>query len=820
MNKKLFKIIVIILLIVLFVPDVKAAIKSIHNISPEENVTYISYDKTAKEVFLDLGKDGKVKGFMIGDLNKSDNNRDYSIRKFLYYKEGLKEKNKDNLITKEGDIATLTIKDAAYWCENNFCKSDADKKRLNIKIKLNSVKIKPTVIGDNVCKTKYKYGLFSYNITNEGVNVFSSTRAFYNSTNKKKDQIENYQVPTDDTKNCGANVILGYTITLEGSLPDGAFKFVWTIKDIDQPDKSNKDNFCYIKNNDCKKEKYNYVEAISFNSGFISDYYVYANSLLKNSGTKFIATEQTGHGKQPPVEKSTVLTFQNLYEANISWYGSRDVETTIMGDNIDLDFPPPPEILPDEYEYTGDYCDAGEENKEISCGESGLIEDTVDSINGEDSLLYTKPEVTFKSTKHTSCNYENDIQFNMFFKEKENGDVTIVNSDGEVTNYKDKCVPVIVNVPIVMLENMKLSVGTLDSSVYAGGGINWDTTTLTNSIDWKWRYQRRLKGSGDPYKNAFLIQFSHRVNNELVSDKYFTLSDVEIYTDPACSEAIDDDKLNRMIEDAIHGSYSSDNVGLDKKFKATTDYNDAESKNATIPLKSEVNTVDDKTFVNSVSLKNAYINSRTANITYDNEETKDSEYYIDSGSRYYVPLKYTDDTFSIFLGSADKYKDNLSAIGQTTKSFSVKCDVDVKHIFYEKKKNKLQLAFRYRPIKEVDVFNGKNKKQVAEKAQNWVNWYCTNDLCNSDNNNRKRIANTYNNSPIYSITFGNGDEYAKNIGEYNKNNNSYADFSLMKYDGTSSFVKENMGFKFIASSKSYCPLGKLLPSGCDEIVSG
>ena len=223
----------------------------------------------------------------------------------------------------------------------------------------------------------------------------------------------------------------------------------------------------------------------------------------------------------------------------------------------------------------------------------------------------------------------------------------------------------------------------------------------------------------------------------------------------------------------------------------------------------------------SVKLKNASIDRIKYTVSYTDEFDTTDDKILNGGKKFYIPLRYMDDTFSIKVDS----NSNISAIGQKNINFdNATCSIEVEQLLFEKNGDKLKPTYRYRPIKVKDVFNGKDKNAIAEKAQNWAKWYCSDDICNSVNPNRTRIEKTYDgcnntkgkcSNSHYIVELNS--EYIQKINDYSKNY-SYLDISNINSNGTSDFIKEDRGFSKIASSKSYCKLGEFssdVPDGCD-----
>ena len=506
-----------------------------------------------------------------------------------------------------------------------------------------------------------------------------------------------------------------------------------------------------------------------------------------------------------------------------------------------------------EYEYKGDSCNpTNNEVVDNNCEGARITDSTTSGTTKFDGL-----DLNSDSLKHTSCRsdvYEasNNVyeDSNFYIKEPTMHMDIVSNNNNRITNG---CAPVSVSVPLTITENIVLNVSKLKGKringdlsgkeyVYAGGGFGWDGSTVENQLAKIWSVYKKEKNENntDTFDKAFKIKFKYHLGNSVPTTGYFKLSEVPLYTDSNCTNVISYDTL----EQAVVSKIKIDDLSLNQRFYASTDVNDVEDvEKSMVDVLSkepnpEVGGFSSKN--NSVSLKNAYIDRKTAKVSYPgtiptNEMDINSENnnLVNAGQLYYVPLKYTGDEFVIGMSNQ-----NLSVIGQAT-SFTTICKINVEHIFYENGTDgRLRTVFHYRPIKTNDTFNGQSKEKIAEHAQNWAQWYCDENGNCGDTTNRRRIENTYeiagcvnsnvgydannpgtnadNNkkscaSPLYHITID-----ASNISKIRGYNGSlYTSFESIKNDGSSKFVSSMFEQNGTPSNFSYCNLGQFNAS-CDR----
>ena len=489
-------------------------------------------------------------------------------------------------------------------------------------------------------------------------------------------------------------------------------------------------------------------------------------------------------------------------------------------------------------EYTGDSCVSSNNSVvDDSCNGASVVDKPKKGNTKFDSL-----NLNSDSLEHTSCKSGVYGYTQTLYIKEPTKHMNITYNGSLITNG---CAPVSVSIPLTITENIYLNISKLNGKkikngdpnkeyVYAGGGFGWNGSTVKNELARIWAVSKKNpKKDGDIFEKAFKISFNYKLGTSSPNVGYYKLSEVPLYKNASCTELISYDELENTV--VANNKIEINDLSLDQKFYASTDVNDVEvtEKSMLGVLNKEPNPeiggFSNKT--NSVSLKNAYIDRRTAKVSYSDtisiDETStnsENSNLVNAGQLYYVPLKYTGDEFAIGMNNQ-----NLSVIGQST-SFSTICKINVEHIFYEKDKKtgRLRTAFRYRPIKVDDTFNGKNKAEIAENAQNWARWYCGEDN-NCKTTNRNRIESTYDvagcnntneagkcNNPLYRVSFDS--EKISNI-RHASNGLAYNDFSSIYVNGTSSFINEDNGFDVIANRESYCKLGGF-NSNCDLRKSG
>ena len=491
-------------------------------------------------------------------------------------------------------------------------------------------------------------------------------------------------------------------------------------------------------------------------------------------------------------------------------------------------------------EYTGDSCSSSN-NKVVddNCSGASIVDNPKKRKTKFDNL-----DLNSESLEHTSCKsgvYGVNTTSLLYIKEPTQH-MDIIYNNQKITNG---CAPVSVSIPLTIVENIYLNISKLNGKkikggdpnkeyVYAGGGFGWGGITVKNELTRIWAVSKKnSQKNGDTFDKAFKLSFNYKLGTSTPSVGYYKLSEVPLYKDKNCTESISYDELEDTV--VANNRIEINDLSLDQKFYASTDVNDVDDMEKSMVgvlnknPNPEVGGFSNKE--NTVSLKTAYIDRRTAKVSYPDtisiDETdinSENNNLVNAGRLYYVPLKYTDGEFAI--GMSDQ---NLSVIGQTT-SFTTICKINVEHIFYEDDGNgRLRTAFHYRPIKVNDTFNGQSKSEIAKNAQNWARWYCgENDNC-ANTTNRGRIENTYViagcnntneagkcNNPLYRVLLDS--EKISNI-RHASNGLAYNDFSSIDVNGTSSFINKNNGFDFIANRESYCNLGGF-KNECDSRKSG
>lgn len=177
-------------------------------------------------------------------------------------------------------------------------------------------------------------------------------------------------------------------------------------------------------------------------------------------------------------------------------------------------------------------------------------------------------------------------------------------------------------------------------------------------------------------------------------------------------------------------------------------------------------------------LKESKLNRMTADVKYTNSACSNSE--ICKSDMYYVPLKWMNDKFNVFIDFGKVNTRGLSTINGINWHIDYTCDVDVVQMLYNK--NGKGYQFFYRPIDLNNPFPNR------EPSTNWISWW-------NDNINKETLKLGYNNKE-YSVALSPND--MRTIKDYNENktynsgnNLGYLDYSI-NVNGKSNFVDRYM----------------------------
>lgn len=177
-------------------------------------------------------------------------------------------------------------------------------------------------------------------------------------------------------------------------------------------------------------------------------------------------------------------------------------------------------------------------------------------------------------------------------------------------------------------------------------------------------------------------------------------------------------------------------------------------------------------------LKESKLNRMTADVKYTNNACSNSE--ICKSDVYYVPLKWMNDKFNVFIDFGRVNTRSLSTINGINWHVDYTCDVDIVQMLYNK--NGKGYQFFYRPIDLNNPFPNR------DPSINWISWW-------NNNINKEKLALGYNNKE-YSVALT--PEDMRRLKEYNEdkannsgNNLGYLDYSI-RDNGKSNFVDRYM----------------------------
>lgn len=723
------------------------------------------------------------------------------------------------------NVANIVIPKIGYYYDADDIKRDNDGRVwVDLKIDVASVHIEffesnkgKKLSKNDVCKTRKYYKISSFVSNRE---KFTSSIMRYSSLDKL---IANSYDNVETLPGCNINTEITYNFTFIKNVDKSSIAsvnpvYIWKIMDLDQPDDTVSNSF----NNKINRTVFNtsgkYIESINFVKGFSDTFYVYEGTKLNNNGsTKFSGTVCVDEDKATcdhDTKVATVYAVQKGDSVSVVWRGSRDLGTSLFGEKVDLPPPPPPPPPADDpYNYKGDRCDVDSNATEVACGKEVSIKDNPEHIGN----------VVFKNhtadvTKHSSCKeYPTINAGTLYQKIGGTAAIKLIDNNNYPSDISNRCVSVNINVSVLMLESLNFKMGNVGAShIYAGGGFSWNGASAISDVTWVPSIKRSTVPSGSDYETMFFIYYGGKywLGDKVIDNSEETASSVELYSKSDCSgERVSDKDINNLIDSFVKNTVS--NNSHDFGIEASSNYNEVTEGEDDLPLIVVNNNKTDLHVETSVNLQHAYISRTSALIKYvaDNDEKISETEYLDAGDKYYyVPLKYTESSFSIWVNSS------VSAIGQSTRVSSA-CSLSVDFGLYEKKNEKYSLRYRYRPINVKNPFpKADTKEKIARTAENWADWYCgESDSCSGVNSNKNRLSNTYDyDKPLYSIIIDN--DSAKIIGGFNNKYISYINLDEINTDeGSSSLVSKIIDKNNSRVTKnSYCGLGVFRES-CDTL---
>ena len=644
-----------------------------------------------------------------------------------------------------------------------------------------------------------------------------------------------------DKDNCGIGVAIRTTITLKSSSPK---RVALLFQDLDRPDVAT----TRVLNGEIGSYEFangaEFAESVVLRNGF-NNFAYYSIRAKFNIFSEDSESENAGcpDNKIPCVVKpisdndnNDFLIFADASNANkivFNWCGS-NAHTAIGFLYFPTEEKPPEDDLPPGSSIIEHICSNDDRTlRGNSCSNKSLADDPQRDDSGATVTV-----------THSSCRQDNVIHVYL-------RDVYTIsdvkrypqNADGSMGSGTN-CVKVDLQFPIVLLEEINFSISDLYNDdgvnkIYAGGGFNWDGVILNNYISYVYRYYKNdsyYVGDYSPEGN-----FLYRINHEYFLknsdgtypskpgwDPAYFHDNIEFFTDSSCKVPYKT-SLDTYVANEIYNFHDKINVSdtyknnllANSSGKSMARFKSVNPNNASI--RNEALRVDDAFFPGgnyyheNISLLESWIDPRTAKISFDELNN-----YINGGYKWYVPLKYPEDTVYV---SAN----NLQISRIRNLKINVRCSINVKNILYESDgSGGLKLAYKYRPVTlsndAKDVFPGKIREDIP---QNWRDWYCgdsSNVNCGSIpsiQSNRNRLANTYDRSllkgPLYSITLNSNNISAiRDIS--NVPGRSYASFSYMHSSGASRFVNNDFSQYFILNPGHYCKLGYFDPDpdGCNK----
>ena len=433
-----------------------------------------------------------------------------------------------------------------------------------------------------------------------------------------------------------------------------------------------------------------------------------------------------------------------------------------------------------------------------------------------DNPTGTKEPVNVTTVTHTSCKEYNNLSIGTFYI-KTDSDVYAKDSNNNYRNI-GRCGPVSVSVSAIMTENIQIDIAKPSGPIYAGGGFSWynnsyggngASSAISDSTKWYYKYLNNSDGTKTPLfqvKYNFVKRKTAGSGYDKVEDEagtYWSLKDLQLYSDSNCSRSISANKLDETVwsNNLKNKILTINKYAFNNKFYSI-DNNDATISNVSISVNkndwgsdninnkkvynADTNSSNTFTTKYKASISTAYINRQTSNVSYNSGFANDKN-YINGGTLYYIPLKYAKDNVSINVNG------QFSVIDGKKINLTTSCSVKVKKILYECptgencNPSELKIAYKYRSI---DTNNPFPKNIVPSNWQTFM----------QNTANVNRLKNSYN-ALNYSYTFKND-----NLDKIN-NGNSYTSWSGISENGTSGFVKQYFNTNKPVSGVNYCPLG-------------
>lgn len=369
------------------------------------------------------------------------------------------------------------------------------------------------------------------------------------------------------------------------------------------------------------------------------------------------------------------------------------------------------------------------------------------------------------------------------------------------------------SVPILIKENMSFSAGDnlkAGITVDAGRGFSIGSgANITSTISWYYRYFANVSGSGNNITPSNPIVWAN-------GKKYTTY---DIYTDTRGTNL---SNLDLLVWNNIKNSYISDASSSIVDYYKTVDSNDVDDSNFTMPLSvdrenrctgmvynANSGSGNNCTITYKISQPIGCYNDVERKFVYgDDCDQNNDSYNIEQPNQYFIPFDHK-------IG--DRYV-NISGVYGSVQgvSFNINnsCKLTVNNGTIMKYPDKLT----YRTIDVEDPFP-KSNNELSKIAVNWREWYCSNSdnssgNCAIDNQNKMRLANSYNSSRLlYSVNLN--DSVIDDIVSDTNSGNYYYSFGSLEKSGVSSFVNNQSLFTITNATNSYCELGEFSES-CDQ----
>ena len=413
-------------------------------------------------------------------------------------------------------------------------------------------------------------------------------------------------------------------------------------------------------------------------------------------------------------------------------------------------------------------------------------------------------EQDYKEVTHNNCtgvNGSNTVQV------KPENDVFVING----TSYNS------ISVPVVITEDAKFDAGNLDEnfSVNAGRGFIINNAYVENTIRWYYSYF-------DDYNNNIpsdpIVYYG--------SDSKTSLSSLR----KANGRSYSNEELDQLVWNAIKSTKLETNEAKERVKDAltTVDSNNVD-KISTVPLEVTVSegsncaTVynSDRSSGNkSCTIKYTISQPKGCFKTNDQNEREfaygsncngNYNYNVDKPNQYFIPFAHKIGELPINITG------NFSSVMGLDLDFNTSCKITVGQGTFKGYPDKLA----YRTIDVENPFP-KSNNELSKIAVNWREWYCSNSdnssgNCAIDNQNKMRLANSYNSSRLlYSVNLN--DSVIDYIVSDTSSGNYYYSFGTINNSGSSNFVNNRIIsnlFSIHNATNSYCELGEFSES-CDQ----